>query len=94
MATGSPSLSAASSAAAIKRYWDARRAYEHRALVAAPAEVSADWATVAAFTRDELTPAIEALGYAMVPTISEPDAVSEARVRIAIVDAGCDSPTT
>ena len=46
-------------------------------------------ATVAAFTRDELTPAIEALGYARIPDLREPEVVASARVRIAVVDAGC-----
>ena len=75
--------------AELRAFWDARRAFEHRALIAAPAAIAADWALVASFTRDELTPAIEAIGHARVPAIPEPDVVRSARVRIAVVDAGC-----
>ena len=78
----------------MRDFWDARLAYEHRALVASPPAIVADWAMVVAFTHDDLTPSIKALGYTRIPALREPDAVSRARVRIAIVDAGCDSPVT
>ena len=82
-----------SSAVAIRTYWDARRVFEHRALVASPAVIAPDWAAVAAFTRDELTPAIEALEYVVVPDIDPPDGIVGSRVRIAAVDEGCRAAT-
>jgi hypothetical protein len=91
VARGTPRLPAVPTPESIRGFWDARRAFEHAALIASPGAISGDWATVAAFTRDVVTPAIDAMGYVAIPVIAEPDAVAEARVRIAIVDAGCDS---
>ncbi|HKY13837.1 MAG TPA: hypothetical protein VJM33_02860 [Microthrixaceae bacterium] len=81
------------SVVAIRTYWDARRVFEHRALIAAPAIIAGDWGAVAAFTRDELTPAIEAMGYVAVPDIDPPDGIVGSRVRIAAVDEGCRAAT-
>ncbi len=95
VAQGSPAISTDVSTDvspdAVRAFWEQRSLYEHRASIATPAEIAGAWATVAAFTRDELTPAIEAMGYVTIPAIREPDAVAQARVRIAIVDAGCHS---
>jgi len=78
--------------AGYEQFWEARRAFEFRAVWTAPSAIRADWRTVSTFTTDLATPVVAAAGYR--PGSAPPAGVDvvDARRRIDAYDRGVCSP--
>lgn len=80
-----PAADASSTAAGAA--WTARRDFEFRADLVAPADIATDWQLVDSFTRDHVMAAAAGHGTANAAVPTEPTEVRSARTRIASFDA-------